>query len=157
MFDSGEKTTKARFEATIELVDGSSVLGVFFVSPQARLSDLLNDQREFLPIEMTDGSITVVRKSSIVRATPLRQEALNGTVDPYTILNVKASVSYDELKAAYHAMCREYHPDKLQSLGLPNSMVDFGNAQMARINDAFQRICREKNFRTEEEVIRMHG
>ena len=157
MFDSGEKTTKSRFEATIELVDGSSVLGVFFVSPQARFSDLLNDQREFLPIEMTDGSITVVRKSSIVRATPLRQEALNGTVDPYTILNVKASVSYDELKTAYHAMCREYHPDKLQSLGLPSTMVDFGNAQMARINDAFQRICREKNYRTEEEVIRMHG
>jgi len=150
MRDSGEKQAKVKLETVLELRDGSSILGVFFVTPQARLTDLLNDSREFVPIEMTDGTLTVVRKDAIMRATPLQQKTSGEAIDPYSLLNVSSGVSHDDLKAAYHKMCQDFHPDKLQSLGLPPHFLEFGSTQMARINDAYERICREKNFGREE-------
>ena len=76
MRDSNDNKAKIKLETVLELQDGSSILGIFFVTPQARLTDLLSDSREFLPIEMTDGTLTVVRKDAIVRATPLQQKSV---------------------------------------------------------------------------------
>jgi len=148
MIDQGDKVPKIKVEAALELVDGSSVMGNFFVSPGGRLSDILNDSREFLPVETIEGTTTVVRKAAIVRATPLQQSSdhqMNAT-DPYKLLGVTTDVAPDELKARYHDMVRNAHPDRLFSMGLPDPFIDFANTQLARINNAYQKICRDRKF-----------
>lgn len=39
------------------LADGSTLRGKLFVPVQGRLTDVLNDERKFLPVEQSDGEL----------------------------------------------------------------------------------------------------
>lgn len=83
MFDD-QKTPKVKLEVEIELSNTNKFLGFVFVSPQGRLSDLFNDDREFLPVELSDGRTLVVRKSAIVQAAPMEHsKPVESKTDPY--------------------------------------------------------------------------
>ena len=110
------------------------------VGPE-RLPDLLNDDRDFLPFETSDGLIKIVRKSTVRCVTPLNQVTLPmTTTDPYEILGVAPSIADDELKSIYHRKVQECHPDKLIAMGMPADFVQLANEKLARINDAYDRI-----------------
>ncbi len=64
--------------------------------------------------------------------------------DPYEILGVHTQASNDEIQQIFHLRAKNYHPDVIQSLGLPAEFHDLANTQMARINDAYERIERER-------------
>jgi DnaJ-domain-containing protein 1 len=146
MFDD-QKTPKVKLEVEIELSNANKFLGYVFVSPQARLSDLFNDDREFLPVELGDGRTLVVRKSAIVQATPMEQNKLvESKTDPYELLDVASDIDHKGLRRRYVSIIKECHPDKLQSHGLPTPIIEFANRYSARVNDAYQRICRDRGW-----------
>ena len=121
------------------------MLGSVFVSQQQRLPDLLNDDRPFLPFETSEGLIKIIRKSTIRSVTPSNQITLPmGTNDPYEILGVAPSITDEELKNVYHRRVQETHPDKMVSMGLPAEFVQLANEKVARINDAYDRICKHR-------------
>jgi hypothetical protein len=141
MIESDEKITKLKVEAAVELEDGTNLLGFFFVKPMQRVSDLLNDHRQFLPLQVTDGPIVHLHKSKIAKVTQLTQEPDSGkTFDPYEVLGVSPAASDENLKEAYHSLCSAYHPDKLQGLGLPSEFNEIANSRIVRIIDAYRRI-----------------
>lgn len=142
MFDSDEKITKFKIEAAVELEDGRRLLGFLFVKHMQRVSDLLNDHRQFLPLQLTDGPVVHLHKSKIAQVSQLAQEPgrEGDYADPYEVLGVSPSASDEELKAAYHGLCSHYHPDKLQGLGLPSEFGEIANARIIRIIDAYRRI-----------------
>src|SRR5262249_41268580 len=160
---NGDKLPKRKIEVIVELVDTGRVDGVLFVSPQGRISDLLNDDRLFLPFETADGGVTFLRKSSVLRVTPVKgsdngAERLGRTgsaktapselevesSDPYELLGVSAEASPEDLREAYRQRCREYHPDRLQALGLPKEFIELATPRMAAINAAYQSIDRRR-------------
>ena len=53
------------------LADGSSLRGKIFVPIRTRLSDVLNDPRQFLPVESSDRVLLALAKSSIKHVTLL--------------------------------------------------------------------------------------
>ncbi len=59
----------------------------------------------------------------------------------YKILEVSPDVTDQELKSAYRKKCIEFHPDKLQSKGLPPEMLAHAENEMRRINQAYDAIC----------------
>lgn len=71
MFECADKVTKMPLQVRIALDDGSVLDGVLYVTPQGRLSDLLNGEREFLPFETADGSFLVLKKSSFRSVQPV--------------------------------------------------------------------------------------
>ncbi len=73
MFDSLDKTPKVKLEVAIELEDGKCLTGSLFLTPQARLTDLLNDDRTFLPFEPTDGYFIALKKSSFRSVEPVNR------------------------------------------------------------------------------------
>jgi hypothetical protein len=84
-----------------------------------RLSDLLNDARDFLPLQTPDGLIVHLKKATIARVTQLDQAVETGeATDPYEILGISPRTGDEELRRAYHELCARHHPDKLASLGL---------------------------------------
>ena len=60
--------------------------------------------------------------------------------DPYKILGVDRSASYEEIKNAYHDLARKYHPDKYRD----SDLAELAEEKMKEINDAYDRIQKER-------------
>jgi hypothetical protein len=141
MYESDQKVEKHRVEVEVELDNGTRMLGALFIKQMQRISDLLNDQRQFLPFETSDGRILHLNKSTIAKAVQLVREAeLSVATDPYEILGVPRNISNEDLRDAYHSLCSQNHPDKLQSLGVSPDLIDIANSRVIRIIDAYKRI-----------------
>ena len=139
--DTEPRLQKEKMSVEIEIDGGARLMGHMFVAQNQRIPDLLNDDRDFLPFETTEGLITIIRKSTIRRVTPMNQITLPDVgADPYEIFGVAASVPDDELKSIYHRKVQECHPDKLIAMGMPADFVQLANEKLARINDAHDRI-----------------
>jgi len=141
MFESDQKVSKIKVEIQVHLDDGNQFLGMLFVSQGQRISDLMNDSRQFIPVEMSGGNVVILRKEVISRLVPLDQHIEQDNIsDPYDFLGVPRNISNTDLKQFYHMVCRENHPDKVQSSGLSPQFVKMANSRMVRINDAYKRI-----------------
>ena len=56
--------------------------------------------------------------------------------DPYKILGVSPDASDDEIKKAYRALARKYHPDKYRD----SDLADLANEKMKEVNAAYEEI-----------------
>jgi len=64
----------------------------------------------------------------------------------YEILGVKPDATEAEIKKAYRQIAREYHPDVLQSKGLPEDFMQFAKEKLQKVNEAYDVIKRERGF-----------
>ena len=62
--------------------------------------------------------------------------------DPYSILGVTSDATDDEVKNAYRALARKYHPD---NYGDDNPLKDLANEKMQEINSAYDEIQRMRS------------
>lgn len=60
--------------------------------------------------------------------------------DPYKVLGVSRYASEDEIKAAYKALVKKYHPDQYQD----NPLAEFAEEKMTEINAAYDAIIEER-------------
>ena len=67
--------------------------------------------------------------------------------EAYEILMVNKDSSDSELKKAYHSKVANFHPDKLKSKNLPDEFMQFANAELAKINLAYETIQNAKVIR----------
>ena len=144
MFDNSEKITKQKITVEVELENGNSLVGYMFLKPQGRLTNMMNDERVFLPFETMDGKFFVLKKSACLSVSPIASEAEEYVGNnPFQILGVSDHATLDEIKQRYHTLCAENHPDRLNSMGLPKEFIDLATAKMSRINDAWMRIQKQ--------------
>lgn len=66
--------------------------------------------------------------------------------DPYTILGIAHDAGDDTVKSAWRQLIREHHPDRAIAEGLPQEFVDLANEKLAAINDAYDRIARQRGL-----------
>lgn len=62
------------------------------------------------------------------------------TKNPYEILGVSPTATDDEVKAAYRAQARKYHPDNYTN----NPLSDLAQEKMQEINEAYDTIVRQR-------------
>jgi hypothetical protein len=148
MYKSEDRIDKWAVEVEITFNDGEQRLGFLFVRPRQRLSDLLNDDRRFLPFRLPDGQIEQIAKETIARATQIYMESpTDSTGDPYAFLGVRWDIADDALKDIYRGLCKKSHPDRLLALGMAPEIVEFANARLRRIIDAYRRIMIQRHDR----------
>ena len=71
----------------------------------------------------------------------LRARHVPGMVpDPYSVLGVKPSDSYDAIRARYRLLVKEAHPDFMIARGLPEEAVKIATNRLATINEAWENL-----------------
>ncbi|MDO9460146.1 MAG: TerB family tellurite resistance protein [Alphaproteobacteria bacterium] len=66
--------------------------------------------------------------------------------DPYVILGVSHDVTDAVLKQSYRRLVRENHPDLLIAQGVPEEFVMVANAKIATINDAYDKVAKQRGM-----------
>lgn len=64
--------------------------------------------------------------------------------DPYTVLGVEADTPMEQIRAAWRAMVRETHPDRMIARGVPQEAVRLAEKRMVDINRAWEEINKER-------------
>ena len=62
----------------------------------------------------------------------------------YELLGCDRNSSDSDVKKCYRRAMAEYHPDKIQSKGLPKGFIKFANEQSKKINEAYNAIKNER-------------
>jgi len=126
----------------ITLTSGKVLGAKVFLPVQGRISDLLNDDRNFIPVEC-DGECLALAKISIAQVRMPSAQAPQRKGCPYSILGLPEGASIEEIKRAYHEFSRANHPDRIRGAGLSQDIVDFANQNMIRINAAYAQLTKD--------------
>ena len=63
----------------------------------------------------------------------------------YKILGLSENASLEEVSKQYRKLIKEYHPDKLQGMGLPKEFIELANQKLSAINKAYTEIKNNEN------------
>lgn len=133
---------------TLELtLDDGRVLAGKLAIPVARtVGDVLNGPGDFVDFEpfgaerqfFAKSSIRAARVVSVAKAASLavRLRDLDG-FDPFTVLGVRRDAAWEDIRHAYLALSKSYHPDRYATAELPVEVTDYLSAMVRRINQAF--------------------
>ena len=64
----------------------------------------------------------------------------------YKILNSTSKSSSQEIKSNYKKLVKDFHPDTIVSKGLPEEFTEFATKRFREIQDAYEKIRKERNF-----------
>lgn len=153
MFESASRTGNVnRALVALTLADGSSLSASVKLPLSNKLADILNGNDQFLDVLDAEGEQFFLSKAQVsqVRLLDVPKATLNfnrrasdrAAFDPYAVLKISRDASPEEVKHAYHAMARLYHPDRLSAYDLPMEMRDYARAMQVRINLAYEQIGR---------------
>ena len=62
----------------------------------------------------------------------------------YKILGVTKNSSTEQISIKYKELVKEYHPDRLQGMGLPEEFIELANQKLTAINKAYNDIKNDK-------------
>lgn len=142
--DSGADQPAIAVEVTFD--DARTVKGRILVPVQKGVVDVLNNPHPFVEFEPYGGDRQFVLKTSLKAVKPIgaaRVVSLQArlrdadTFDPHAILGVSGAATWDEIKAAYHARAKVYHPDRYSTAELPVEVRDYLASMSRRVNAAF--------------------
>lgn len=141
VYSSSRVVQRNAVAVEIVLSDGGLLRGKMFLPMQGRITDLLNDERQFLPLE-TGGEYLALAKTAIrqVRMPPAAA-AIKGKC-PYSILGLREGASPEDIKRAYRELSTANHPDRVRGAGLGEDLVDFATQNMIRINSAYAQLTK---------------
>ncbi len=139
-----------RTTVTLTFNDGSRSVVSVKLPLSGKLAEVLNSQDQFLDVISGTGEAYFIAKSKVARAeaTEIPQAKLNqqrrgadqAQFNPYAVLGIQSTASKEEIRSAYVALVKMYHPDRFLTLDLPQEMKDYAASMQARINLAYEQI-----------------
>jgi DnaJ like chaperone protein len=64
----------------------------------------------------------------------------------YKLLNCTPESTNQEVKSNYKKLVKDFHPDRIVSKGLPEEFTEFATKRFREIQEAYEKIRRERNF-----------
>jgi DnaJ domain len=134
-------------------VDGTIVRGKLLVPTTKSIADLLNGPGAFLEFEPYGGERSYIAKAQIASIKMLgvpklpnlnaRLKDLDG-FDPFAVLGVKPGATREDIRQAYFALAKSYHPDRYANAELPSEVIEYLFAMARRINAAHAALSTEQ-------------
>lgn len=82
---------------------------------------------------------------SAIEFSQMRQRYVPDAIpDPYCVLGVTPEASFDEIRAAWKKLVRDYHPDQLAARGVPSEAVALAERKLAQINTAYDSLAKAR-------------
>jgi hypothetical protein len=148
MFERGRTDNLVELTAMpVEAVfaDGTVTRGKLLLPASKGIADVLNGPGAFLEFEPYGGERTYIAKAQIASIKMLgvpKLPNLNARLrdydgfDPFAVLGVKPGATREEIRAAYFALAKSYHPDRYATAELPAEVIEYLFAMARRINAA---------------------
>ncbi len=122
---------------------------------QPRLIELMMDV--LLRVSAADGNISTEEEVLLLSAarifnisnsaySNLKKRYVKETNKYYAILNCDENATDQEIKKQYRKLVTEYHPDKIESKGLPEEFVKFANDKFIKIQEAYDHIKKQRGL-----------
>lgn len=139
-----------RAMATLHMADGKKLVVSVKLPLSGKLAEALNNADRFLDVITGDGQQIFIAKDSVVkvdvtdppqaRLNQQRRSSDRANFNPYAVLGVERTATAEDIRAAYIALVKSYHPDRFANLDLPAEMKDYAAAMQARINIAYDQL-----------------
>ncbi len=122
---------------------------------QPRLIELMMDV--LLRVSAADGVISSEEEVLLLSAARIfnisdsaysnyKKRYVKETNKYYALLNCEESATDQEVKKQYRKLVTEFHPDKIQSKGLPEEFIKFANDKFIKIQEAYDHIKKERGL-----------
>ncbi len=132
---------KQRILVIMQLTTGESMFGFVHAGHSERISDVLNDPRAFLPFEDVEGERMIHAKTTIMRVYEICNVSRHFThPDPYVVLNVSRSDSWEAIQRAYRQQMMLCHPDRYAHRDPPPAALELLEQIAQRLNELLDMI-----------------
>ena len=140
-----DERDRLRLPITMELAEGSEVMGDLIVNIGGTMERTLNNDSKFVLFGDLDGSERMIAKSNILsmasrkatKAVNLPNQGNSDETSPYAVLGIDKSATDDQIREAFVARARAYHPDRFNTVDLPREVAEYTQTMSRRINEAY--------------------
>ena len=148
MFDRSKSVNPQDMTALpveVVYVDGTIARGKLMVPAGKAMSDVLNGPGAFIEFEPYGEERSYVAKTHIASIKLMgvpKLPNLNARVrdldgfDPFATLGIQPGATREEIRQAYIAQAKAYHPDRYATAELPTEVIEYLFAMARRINAA---------------------
>ncbi|MDJ0613610.1 MAG: J domain-containing protein [Rhizobiaceae bacterium] len=144
MFDHGQNIQSV--DVFVTLTDGRELFGSLVCGLKADVSMALNGEGQFIELKDHDGDATFIGKHQVAtlekaKGGNRKQSTLETASKTQTnwqdVLGVSSGSDAAQVKAAYHTLAKQYHPD-MYPAHLPQEMRQYANDRFMQINKAYE-------------------
>ncbi|RTL72555.1 MAG: J domain-containing protein [Hyphomicrobiales bacterium] len=143
---TAESVNPLAIPVEIRMTDGGIAKGKVVASGVNRsLADVLNGPGNFVEFEPYGGEPAFLAKTRIAEVRPLgvpkginlkARLAASEPLNPHAVLGVPANAGYEQIRKAYVALAKAYHPDRYATAELPPEVLEYLFTMVRRINAA---------------------
>lgn len=150
MFQTNYERPRKSIRVSLKMAGRGVVEGYLLILQDETVMKALNSPDLFLTFETDLCERQFIAKSAIESMAKVEVTAKSAAVkeeyrltgrfsstDPYVVLGVPADSAADVLRQAYHALARDFHTDRLASLGLHPELSAYADEILKRINMAY--------------------
>jgi hypothetical protein len=138
-------TELAAVPVELRLDDGAIAKGKLWISRSRGLADVLNGPVQYLDFETYEGARSLIAKATVKAAKVVHVDRPGNlaarlgddSFDPYAVLGVSRDADWAEVRQAFLARSKHYHPDRYANAELPQEVRDYLAAMARRINTAY--------------------
>jgi hypothetical protein len=148
MFERNAPQSHEQAAIAVEIVldDGAIEAGRLLVPASRSAFDVLNGAALFLEFEPYEGDKRFIAKAALksvkllagAKPANLAQKVrdLDG-FEPHAVLGIQHGAEWDDVRAAYLARAKTYHPDRFANAELPPDVTSYLSGMLRRINAAY--------------------
>lgn len=146
-----EKSGPQRSLVHLTLASGKTMMVSLKLPMSGKLADVLNNAERYLDVLGPEGEQFFLSKDMVHRVAAAdppkaslnlnRRSSDQSGFNPWAVLGVTREASADDIRAAWLALVKMYHPDRFANLEMPQEMKDYAAAMLARINVAHDQLA----------------